>query len=484
MGARAEEAEQCVEPGQGGEPGSRSEGGGGAETPDGGAAGEDQQPDEASERRHDEYGQAVRAHWHIPHRPGVPAVHRARAKRALRSPAARAAIPRPEPRLGELHTALTRHSHRLATRSATELEAEKNAIEAKFVAYSAEAAQRVTALQHKVAALQAAVDTQTTLAAVARQAANDATSALSATQERDQTISNLQRSLAAAQQRCATLEASVASAAPGQAAKETEWQGKEAEWVAERQRLVADKDALLAQLSDGKRALSREHERCLQLEEALLKATSKAGGDATAVLARPTPPPTTEPTPEPLSPLHPKPGGQIAVLRGGLPPQSVGDGLSGSNESGEVSASVGTPEDLKRGKAPSSEEPTPQPTPAATPAPTPVTSRAPSPTPRDGPATAAAAMASASTVASMATLSSMLTSLAFGSSCVAPTSGEPAPAAPAPAPAAETAPATPTSGKGYLDYTGLTSVLEAAGWTSPKASDVPPEEAPKPRTSC
>lgn len=45
------------------------------------------------------------------------------------------------------------------------MEAEKAAVEAAYAAYSAEAAQRVTSLQHKVQTLQSAVDTQSALGA-------------------------------------------------------------------------------------------------------------------------------------------------------------------------------------------------------------------------------------------------------------------------------------------------------------------------------
>lgn len=54
---------------------------------------------------------------------------------------------------------------RLCCHRVTELEAEKAAVEAAFATYSAEAAARVTSLQHKVQSLQSTVDTQSALGA-------------------------------------------------------------------------------------------------------------------------------------------------------------------------------------------------------------------------------------------------------------------------------------------------------------------------------
>ena len=275
---------------------------------------------------------------------------------------------------------------------------------------------------------------------------------MSAQQERDAIIANLQKSLAASQQRVLTLEASVAALTPVKAASE-------AQLAVERQQRAAEKEGLLAQLGDSRRALSREQERCLQLEEALVKGSSSRGEGAAPQASDAPALATTSPAEE-LSPIEPRP--RAALRSSSSTPTSPGDGIS-------TGAAQTAP-----APAPSSEEPTPQPTPAATPAPTPVTSRAPSPTPRDGSSNAAGQ------AASMSTLSSVLTTLAFGMST---SSGTPA-TGEAAAPEGEAR--TSTSSGGLLDY-----VWEATG-LSPKTGEGSPAGAAAPdgglvaklRTSC
>jgi hypothetical protein len=335
-------------------------------------------------------------------------------------------------------------------------------VEAAYAAYSAEAAQRVSSLQHKVQTLQSAVDTQSALGApcllpsgsrfitradpcplagtctgaVARQAAAEASSAVSGQQERDAIIAHLQNSLATSAARIATLEASVAAQKPVQAACEAQLQE-------EKQQRAVEKEALQAQLADSRRALGREQERCLQLEEALVKSKLARGGGEVSDAVAPAPA-TAGVTAEALSPMVPRPGGAIHMLR---------SSYTASAPPGEVTSTAAAP--AAPTTAPSSEEPTPQPTPAATPAPTPVTSRASSPTPRDGGSSAAAQ------AESMSTLSSVLSSLAFGmssSSGTAPASGESPAAAAGVTPEKEAR----TSSGSLLD-----SLWEAAG-LSPK----------------
>ena len=295
---------------------------------------------------------------------------------------------------------------------------------------------------------------------MARQAAAEASSAVSGQQEREAIIANLQKALAASSGRIAALEASVAASKPVQAACE-------AQLKEERQQRAAEKEALLAQLTDSRRALSREQERCLQLEEALLKGKPARGGDAASdpVAVAPAAAATS---PEALTPIVPRPGGAIHMLRSSsAATMPTGEG----HTAGAVPAAPTT--------APSSEEPTPQPTPAATPAPTPVTSRAPSPTPRDGGSSAAGQ------ADSMSTLSSVLTSLAFGMSTSSgtPVTGE-SPAAAAAGAGAGAAPEARTSSGGLLD-----SLWEAAG-LSPKSQGLEGSPAgadgvvAKLRTSC
>ncbi len=136
-------------------------------------------------------------------------------------------------------------------------------MEAHFLAYSAEAAARVTSLEQKCAALEHALSGQTALAGITRQAAGDAAAACSRAAQRDEQVALLTAALNAEVERCAAAEARLAALAAPEARAAAAQAQAEGAWAAERAAAAAGVAAERGAAAAARAALERERTRSM-----------------------------------------------------------------------------------------------------------------------------------------------------------------------------------------------------------------------------